>query len=68
MSVSVMDEVRGADFGDERLSRRLGKIAEEFASRPNISIPAATTSRAEMEAAYRFFDIRKLGEGHSGIR
>lgn len=60
MSVSVMDEVRGADFGDERLNRRLGKIAEEFASRPNISIPAATTSRAEMEAAYRFFDNRKV--------
>ena len=60
MSVSIMDEVLGANFGDKRLDERLGTIAEEFASHPNVSIPAATTGRAEMEAAYRFFDNDKV--------
>ncbi|MCA9199366.1 MAG: IS4 family transposase [Planctomycetales bacterium] len=60
MSVSIMDEVLGANFGDKRLDKRLGTIAEEFDSHPNVSIPAATTGRAEMEAAYRFFDNDKV--------
>ena len=60
MSVSIKDEVRGANFGDKRLNERLETIAEELASHPNVSIPAATTGRAEMEAAYRFFDNDKV--------
>lgn len=60
MSVSITDEVRGANFGDGRLDVRLQTIAEEFASQPNLSIPAATSGRAEMEAAYRFFNNDKV--------
>lgn len=60
MSVSMRDEVHGANFGDGRLDERLQTIAEEFASSPNLSIPAATTTRAEMEAAYRFFNNDKV--------
>lgn len=60
MSVSIIDEVLGANFGDQRLDERLGTIAEELASHPNVSIPAATSGRAEMEAAYRFFDNAKV--------
>lgn len=60
MHVAMSDEVRGADFGDIRLSRRLERIAEEFGSHPNLSIPSATGGRAEMEAAYRFFDNAKV--------
>lgn len=60
MTVSLMDEVRAVDFGDSRLNRRLGRITEEFARQPNLSIPAATTSHAEMEAAYRFFSNDKV--------
>ena len=51
----LVDEVRDADLGDERLNERLVRIVERLGESPNLSIPAATTSRAEMEAAYRFF-------------
>jgi hypothetical protein len=58
--VTLKDEVNGADLGDQRLNRRLGKIVEELGANPNLSIPAATDRRAEMEAAYRFFDNSKV--------
>ena len=51
----LFDEVRGAQLGDVRLNERLVRIVERFGESPNLSIPAATRSRAEMEAAYRFF-------------
>lgn len=60
MLVSLSEEVENANFGDQRLSYRLEKIAEEFGSHPNLSIPGATSGRAEMEAAYRFFDNEKV--------
>ena len=60
MSVSLKDEVRGAVFGDERLTKRLGKVIEELGAKPTMSVPAATRGRAEMEAAYRFFDNDKV--------
>jgi hypothetical protein len=60
MVVSLCEEVEGAEFGDKRLDRRLGLIVEELGANPNLSIPAATDSRAEMEAAYRFFDNAKV--------
>lgn len=56
MSVSLQDEVRGAALGDKRLTKRLGNIIEQLGAKPNMSVPAATRGRAEMEAAYRFFD------------
>lgn len=49
-------ELSGGAFGDERLNRRAGKLAELLARYPNLSIPAALKSRADIEAAYRFFD------------
>lgn len=60
MLVSLSEEVGNANFGDSRLSRRIAKIAEEFGANPNLSIPGATSGRAEMEAAYRFFDNEKV--------
>ena len=60
MSVSLEDEVRGAALGDERLTKRLGKVIEQLGAKPNMSVPAATRGRAEMEAAYRFFDNDKV--------
>jgi len=60
VSVSIRDEVLAVQLGDKRLDERLATIAEEFANHPNVSIPAATTGRAEMEAAYRFFDNDKV--------
>ena len=55
-SVTLKDEVLSADLGDARLNARLERIVEELGANPNLSIPAATSQRAEMEAAYRFFD------------
>ena len=60
MSVSLKDEVHGAEFGDQRLTKRRGKIVEELGAMPTMSVPAATRGRAEMEAAYRFFDNDKV--------
>ncbi len=60
MPVSLVDEVRGAEFGDKRLDERLDKVIKELGAKPNLSIPAATHARAEMEGAYRFFDNDKV--------
>ena len=60
MSVSLKDEVRGAALGDKRLTKRLGEMIEQLGARPTMSVPAATRGRAEMEAAYRFFDNDKV--------
>ena len=60
MEVSLLDEVQGADIGDKRLNRRLGRVVEELGANPNLSIPAATNARAEMEGAYRFFANDKV--------
>jgi hypothetical protein len=56
----VKDELDAADLGDERLDARLGLLLSALGSRPNLSIPAACGGRAEMEAAYRFFDNAKV--------
>jgi len=60
MSVALVEEVRGAAFGDKRLDRRLGQVIGQLGAKPSLSIPAATDARAEMEAAYRFFDNDKV--------
>jgi len=60
MSVSLVEEVLDVDFGDKRLDHRLGKVIQELGAKPNLSIPAATNARAEMEGAYRFFDNAKV--------
>jgi len=60
MSISLKDEVRGAEFGDQRLTERLGRVVEELGAKPNMSVPTATHGRAEMEAAYRFFNNDKI--------
>jgi hypothetical protein len=60
MLISLSEEVENANFGDQRLSDRLKKLAEEFGSKPNLSIPGASSGRAEMEGAYRFFDNEKV--------
>jgi hypothetical protein len=54
------EEVENADLGDERLDARLELLLSALGSRPNLSIPAACGGRAEMQAAYRFFDNDKV--------
>jgi len=60
MSVCLQAEVEGVDFGDKRLNRRLSKVISELGESPSLSIPSATSGRAEMEAAYRLFDNDKV--------
>ncbi len=60
MTLSLSNEVSAAQFGDQRLTKRLGKIVEELGAKPTMSVPAAAKGRAEMEAAYRFFDNPKV--------
>lgn len=54
------EEVALADFGDKRLDDRLVTLLSDLGSRPNLSIPAACGGRAEMKAAYGFFDNDKV--------
>lgn len=53
------DELTGVDFGDERLDTRAEILLSALGTRPNLSIPAACGGRAEIKAAYRFFDNDK---------
>jgi len=48
------------DLGDKRLNARMELLLSALGNRPNLSIPAACGGRAEMEAAYRFFDNDKV--------
>ena len=47
-------------FGEERLTNRLVRVVQALGSRPPDSIPAATTTRTEMEGTYRFFANEKV--------
>jgi Transposase DNA-binding/Transposase Tn5 dimerisation domain len=53
------EELVTADLGDERLNHRFELLLSTLGERPNLSIPAACRSRAEMTACYRFFDNDK---------
>jgi hypothetical protein len=54
------EEVAGVDLGDERLDARATILLSALGDRPNLSIPTACGGRAEMKAAYRFFDNEKV--------
>ncbi len=56
----VLEEIAGADIGDERLNKRLGNLLETFANNPNKTIPAACNGWSETSAAYRFFDNEQV--------
>lgn len=56
----VDEELRAADFGDERLNRRSRKVLGRLAEQPLFSIPSACNGWAEIQAAYRFFDNEKV--------
>ena len=56
----AVEEAATADYGDERLDARMALLLSALGSRPNLSIPAACGGKAEMAAAYRFFDNEKV--------
>jgi hypothetical protein len=60
IAVWAKEEVATVDLGDERLDARVTVLLSALGRQPNLSIPAACGGRAEMEAAYRFFDNDKV--------
>jgi hypothetical protein len=54
------DELATADLGDDRLDARAVLLLSALGRRPNLSLPAACRGRAELKAAYRFFDNDKV--------
>jgi hypothetical protein len=59
ISAWAVQEVAGVQLNDARLNERLTRVLSDLGERPTASIPAACGGRAEMEAAYRFFDNEK---------
>jgi hypothetical protein len=65
----ALEEMEAVDLGDERLDTRAVSLLSALGNRPNLSIPAACKGRAELKAAYRFFDhdrvtLEKVLEPH----
>ena len=52
----IAEEMKTAELGDRRLNARLTEVLSLLAAQPRASIPAACGGRAEMVAAYRFFE------------
>jgi hypothetical protein len=53
---SIAHEFTDIDLPDERLKRRAQAMLETLYKSPNKSLPATFGGRAELKAAYRFFD------------
>lgn len=53
-------ELDGCQFGDVRLTKRARKLADVLSQKPNVSLPAALQSKADIEACYRFCDNEKV--------
>ncbi|MDM8565388.1 IS4 family transposase [Candidatus Halobeggiatoa sp. HSG11] len=60
MSHWASDETKTANFGDERLNKRMEVLLEQLGNKPTQSIPIACGGWAETLAAYRFFDNDKV--------
>lgn len=56
----AIEEMKTAKLKDKRLNKRLTRILSAFAERPTASIPAACGGKLETDAAYHFFDNRKV--------
>lgn len=58
--MSIRNEVAKAEFGDVRLTKRLGVLVSSLASRAKRSLPKALGSEAKLEAAYRFLNNERV--------
>ena len=56
----TIEEMKTADLRDRRLNHRMTQILGALAERPTASIPAACGGKLETDAAYQFFDNRKV--------
>jgi hypothetical protein len=59
-AVLARQEFEGADFGDARLSARLGQLVGALAARPAQSLPVSMGSQAALEATYRFLGNKRI--------
>ena len=55
-------ELLHADLPDQRLRRRLVRLAADLADNPTASLPQAAGAWAPAKAAYRFFDNDRVAE------
>jgi len=55
----LREELCGADFGDRRLTERLGLLAERVAWKPDVCLPKVL-SETELEGAYRFLNNERV--------
>jgi beta-glucosidase-like glycosyl hydrolase len=53
-------ELAGIDLGDERLNKRIIKLAVELGEQPQAFINQACEDWADSKAAYRLFDNEKV--------
>ena len=53
-------ELRTLDLGDKRLNTRQAILLDRLAARPKESLPGATCSWAELQAAYRFCNNKRV--------
>jgi len=58
------EELSDIDLGDQRLNKRLLKLADQLAQQPQAVINQACEDWADTKAAYRFFDNEKVTPAH----
>jgi hypothetical protein len=56
LAAEIGDEFGECQFGDARLSKRIRKLADAVGPKPQLSLPGALLSKADIEGCYRFFD------------
>lgn len=59
-AMAVKNELSQAEFGDKRISARLGAMAEALSASPDASLPDAMGDEAALEGAYRFLGNTKV--------
>jgi hypothetical protein len=57
---SAVKELRGAELGDKRLLKRLGRIAQALEFAPEESFPKRLEAAAELEGFYRFVNNERV--------
>lgn len=57
---TLSDEFTNCQLGDQRLTKRLRKLAEKLSDQPNLSLPAALLTKGDIDGCYRFFDNDKV--------
>lgn len=60
LSTELSHELKKADFGDKRLTKRLGKIVDAVSSRPSDGLPDAVSTTSALEGLYRFLRNEKV--------